>query len=306
MVGRTGERQDDRRRGCCRASTTSPPARSKVDGHDVRDLTLASLRSQIGVVLDEPFLFSASIRDNIAYGRPDADARRGRGRGARGRRRRVHRRASGGLRHRRRRARLHALGRPAPADRDRPDAARQPADPDPRRRHQRGRRPGRAGDPRGAAGADGGPHDADRRPPAVDDRARRPGRAARRRAGSSPTAPTPSCSRRRRCTSRCWPRSRRTSAERTRTQASDAMSFGGARRWASAAARSAAARSARRRIARGRRTRRRACRSPGSRPSCRRASTSCWPTSPSTPSRDVQFTYRATDDERRQARRCAA
>jgi ATP-binding cassette subfamily B protein len=43
-----------------------------VDGHDVRTLTVASLRSHIGVVLDEPFLFSASIRDNIAYGRPDA------------------------------------------------------------------------------------------------------------------------------------------------------------------------------------------------------------------------------------------
>ena len=44
----------------------------KVDGHDVRDLTLASLRAQIGVVLDEPYLFTASIRENIAYGRPDA------------------------------------------------------------------------------------------------------------------------------------------------------------------------------------------------------------------------------------------
>jgi ATP-binding cassette subfamily B protein len=44
----------------------------KVDGHDVRDLTLASLRAHIGVVLDEPFLFTASIRENIAYGRPDA------------------------------------------------------------------------------------------------------------------------------------------------------------------------------------------------------------------------------------------
>jgi ATP-binding cassette, subfamily B, bacterial len=45
----------------------------QVDGNDVRSLTLASLRSHIGVVLDEPFLFSASIRENIAYGRPDAD-----------------------------------------------------------------------------------------------------------------------------------------------------------------------------------------------------------------------------------------
>jgi ATP-binding cassette subfamily B protein len=44
----------------------------KVDGHDVRDVTLESLRAHVGVVLDEPFLFSISIRDNIAYGRPDA------------------------------------------------------------------------------------------------------------------------------------------------------------------------------------------------------------------------------------------
>ncbi len=44
-----------------------------VDGRDVRDLTLASLRSRIGIVLDEPFLFSLSVRDNIAYGKPDAD-----------------------------------------------------------------------------------------------------------------------------------------------------------------------------------------------------------------------------------------
>jgi ATP-binding cassette subfamily B protein len=44
----------------------------KIDGHDVRELTIASLRSQIGVALDEPFLFTASLRDNIAYGRPDA------------------------------------------------------------------------------------------------------------------------------------------------------------------------------------------------------------------------------------------
>ncbi len=44
----------------------------RVDGHDVRDLTVASLRANIGVVLDEPFLFSVSIRDNIAYGRPTA------------------------------------------------------------------------------------------------------------------------------------------------------------------------------------------------------------------------------------------
>jgi ATP-binding cassette, subfamily B, bacterial len=43
-----------------------------VDGHDVRDLTLVSLRASVGLVLDEPFLFSTSVRDNIAYGRPGA------------------------------------------------------------------------------------------------------------------------------------------------------------------------------------------------------------------------------------------
>ncbi len=44
----------------------------RVDGVDVRDVTLESLRRQIGVVFEEPFLFSDTVRDNIAYGRPDA------------------------------------------------------------------------------------------------------------------------------------------------------------------------------------------------------------------------------------------
>ncbi len=43
-----------------------------IDGIDVRTLTLASLRHHVGLVLDEPFLFSVSLRDNIAYGRPTA------------------------------------------------------------------------------------------------------------------------------------------------------------------------------------------------------------------------------------------
>ncbi len=43
-----------------------------VDGRDVRSWTLASLRRQIGVVPGETFLFSASVFENIAYGRPDA------------------------------------------------------------------------------------------------------------------------------------------------------------------------------------------------------------------------------------------
>ncbi len=44
----------------------------RIDGYDVRDVTLDSLRRQIGIVLQEPTLFSGTIRENIAYGKPDA------------------------------------------------------------------------------------------------------------------------------------------------------------------------------------------------------------------------------------------
>ncbi len=44
----------------------------KIDGHDVRDVTLESLRGQIGIVPQETMLFSASVRENIRYGRLDA------------------------------------------------------------------------------------------------------------------------------------------------------------------------------------------------------------------------------------------
>lgn len=43
-----------------------------IDGYDIRDVTLDSLRSQIGIVLQETNLFSGTIRDNIAFGRSDA------------------------------------------------------------------------------------------------------------------------------------------------------------------------------------------------------------------------------------------
>jgi subfamily B ATP-binding cassette protein MsbA len=46
--------------------------RITLDGHDVRDVTQASLRAQMGIVTQENFLFSDTIRYNIAYGRPDA------------------------------------------------------------------------------------------------------------------------------------------------------------------------------------------------------------------------------------------
>ncbi|GIV67976.1 ABC transporter ATP-binding protein [Caldilinea sp.] len=43
-----------------------------IDGYDVRDVTIESLRRQIGIVLQETNLFTGTIRDNIAFGRPDA------------------------------------------------------------------------------------------------------------------------------------------------------------------------------------------------------------------------------------------
>ncbi|MEV4410355.1 ABC transporter ATP-binding protein [Catellatospora sp. NPDC049609] len=43
-----------------------------IDGHDLREVSLTSLRRQIGVVPQEPFMFAGSIRDNIAFARPEA------------------------------------------------------------------------------------------------------------------------------------------------------------------------------------------------------------------------------------------
>ncbi|HEX5199302.1 MAG TPA: ABC transporter ATP-binding protein, partial [Actinoplanes sp.] len=49
--------------------------RITIDGIDVRKIKLSALREQVGIVPDEPFLFSLSIHDNIAYGRPHATRR---------------------------------------------------------------------------------------------------------------------------------------------------------------------------------------------------------------------------------------
>ncbi|MBI5876458.1 MAG: ABC transporter ATP-binding protein [Chloroflexi bacterium] len=46
--------------------------RVTIDGSDVRDVTIESLRTQIGIVLQETTLFTGTVRDNIAFGRPDA------------------------------------------------------------------------------------------------------------------------------------------------------------------------------------------------------------------------------------------
>jgi ATP-binding cassette subfamily B protein len=71
LVGRTGSGKSTASRLLARFYDVTDGA-VRIDDHDVRDLTLPSLRHHIGMVLDEPFLFSVSIRDNIAYGKPDA------------------------------------------------------------------------------------------------------------------------------------------------------------------------------------------------------------------------------------------
>ena len=43
-----------------------------LDGRDLRQITKKSLRAQIGIVLQDTLLFSTTVRENIAYGRPDA------------------------------------------------------------------------------------------------------------------------------------------------------------------------------------------------------------------------------------------
>ena len=47
--------------------------RITIDGHDVRDVTLSSLRRNVGIVMQDAFVFAATIRDNIAYGLDDVD-----------------------------------------------------------------------------------------------------------------------------------------------------------------------------------------------------------------------------------------
>jgi len=72
LVGRTGSGKTTVSRLLTRFYDVTSGS-VNIDGWDIRDLTLVSLRSRVGVVLDEPFLFSMTVRDNIAYGNPQAD-----------------------------------------------------------------------------------------------------------------------------------------------------------------------------------------------------------------------------------------
>ncbi len=160
--------------------------RVTVDGVDVREVTLDSLRRAVGVISQDPFLFSATVRENIAFGRSDlADEEVERVARLAQAHEFVERLPQGydtviGERG------ITLVGRTAPAHRHRPCARRRPAHPRPRRRDGVRRRNDRGADPRRPARGDGEPDDAHHRPPPLDDRAggrdRRPRRRAHRRA----------------------------------------------------------------------------------------------------------------------------
>jgi ATP-binding cassette subfamily B protein len=71
IVGRTGSGKSTIARLLARFYDVQDGS-VRIDGRDVRDLTTASVRHHVGIVLDDPFLFSASVHDNIAYARPGA------------------------------------------------------------------------------------------------------------------------------------------------------------------------------------------------------------------------------------------
>jgi ABC-type multidrug transport system fused ATPase/permease subunit len=71
LVGETGAGKSTLAKLAARFYDPSD-GRVLVDGHDLRDVTQQSLRAQMGIVPQEGFLFSGTVRDNIAFGRPDA------------------------------------------------------------------------------------------------------------------------------------------------------------------------------------------------------------------------------------------
>ena len=139
-----------------------------VDGVDVRELTFADLRGAIGLVSQDVFLFDGTVRENIAYGDPDAtheQVENGRPprRGAR-----VHRGPGRRIRHPGRRAGAEAVGRSAATAVDRPSDRAGPGDPGAGRGDVVGGQRDRGGDPAEPGDGVQGPDDAGDRAPAID------------------------------------------------------------------------------------------------------------------------------------------
>ena len=179
------------RRASCRSSRgcmTRAADAVLIDGADVRQVRPALAARAIAVVSDDPFLFSTTVRQNIAYARPDASDAEGEQAAERAQADELHRppaqgydtlvgerglSLSGGQRQR------LAIARALLAD---------PRDAHPRRRHLLGRRVDRARDQGRAAEAMRGRTTFVDRAPAVHDRARRRDRRDGAPAGSSPRA----------------------------------------------------------------------------------------------------------------------
>ncbi len=135
-----------------------------IDGRDLRDCRLAWLRDQIGVLLQDTVLFTGTVAENIAYGTSATEgeivaAARG------GRRPRVRQRAPRRLRDPARPSGRRAVGRPAAADRHRPDPAAQPPGAGARRADDGPRRRGPGARARRAARADARAHHDPHHPP---------------------------------------------------------------------------------------------------------------------------------------------
>ena len=116
-----------------RPSTAPRRAGSSWTATTSQTVRLSDYRAQLGVVLQDNFLFDGTVLENIAYARPDVDRRGSPARGGDRPMRRFRRRAPGQIRDDRGRARGQALGRPAPARRNRARNPRRPAHPDPGR-----------------------------------------------------------------------------------------------------------------------------------------------------------------------------
>ena len=115
-----------------------------LDGVDLRDLADHDLRRAVVMVTQDNFLFSGTVADNIAFGRPDASRAEVEAAAQRDRRARLHRRAARRVRHRHPEARRPALGRATPAGRVRPRLPRAARGAHPRRGDVVARHPERA------------------------------------------------------------------------------------------------------------------------------------------------------------------
>ncbi len=154
--------------------------RVTIGGRDLRELSLEQIRSRVALVSQDTWLFHGTVEDNIRMGKPDASVDELQGGYPRGERGGVHPAPATRLRHRRRRARRAALGRPAPAHRDRSRAPARRAHPGARRGALVGRRGERGADPVGAGPSHARPHHARLRAPPLERRRRRPDPGARR------------------------------------------------------------------------------------------------------------------------------